>query len=109
MVHLRGSVLGPAARDILGDALWAGMIVWWVSACVPVARPWVRYGAAYVICALVESSQAVHAPALDAIRATTIGQLVLGSGFDPRDFAAYAAGVAAAAIIDTILLRRQRR
>jgi hypothetical protein len=43
----------------------------------------------------VEVSQLWHAPALDAIRATDIGHLVLGSGFDLRDLLAYLLGVAA--------------
>ena len=107
-VHLRGSTLGPAARDIVGDALWASMIVWWVSALAPRTHRWARCGAAYAICALVELSQAVQTPILDAIRATTIGQLVFGSGFDSRDFAAYAVGVAAAALLDMALAQRHR-
>lgn len=105
VVHLRGSMLGTAARDILGDALWASMIVWWVSALAPRAQRWARCGAAYVLCALVEMSQAVQTPMLDAIRATPIGQLALGSGFDPRDFAAYALGVAAAGLLDMVFAR----
>jgi len=109
LVHLRGSMIGSAARDILGDALWAAMMCWWVSACAPGSRSWVRYGAAYVICAFVELSQAVHTTTLDAIRATTIGQLVLGSGFDPRDFLAYALGIAAAALLDATLVGRDQR
>ncbi len=35
-VHLRGrAVLAPAARDVLGDALWAAMVAWWVAAAAP--------------------------------------------------------------------------
>jgi len=97
----------PTIRDVLGDALWAGMIVWLIGARVPNARPWTRYGAAYAICALVETSQAFHTPRLDALRATMIGQLVLGSGFDPRDFLAYALGVGAAALLDAGLVARR--
>jgi hypothetical protein len=108
LVHRRGAMLSTAARDILGDALWAAMIVWWISARVPLARPLARYGTAYAICALVELSQALHTPRLDALRATTIGQLVLGSGFDPRDFLAYALGVGAAALLDAGLVRKGR-
>jgi hypothetical protein len=104
VVHLRGAMLGRGLRDILGDALWASMIVWWVSVLVPRARPGVRYVTAYVICVLVEVSQAYQTPTLDALRASAIGQLVLGSGFDPRDFVAYAIGVAVAAVIDMTLM-----
>jgi hypothetical protein len=42
-------------------------------------------------------------PVLDALRRTTAGHLALGSGFDRRDFAAYAGGVLAA-----VLLERRR-
>lgn len=35
MVHGRGEALGPVARDVVGDALWAAMIFWWVSAAAP--------------------------------------------------------------------------
>lgn len=34
-----------------------------------------------------------HTPALDYARSTRLGQLVLGSGFDPRDFGAYTIGI----------------
>jgi hypothetical protein len=104
LVHLRGDVLGPAARDMAGDALWAMMIVWWVGTIAPGARLLQRCAAAYAICAAVEVSQMYHAPWLDALRSTTLGQLVLGSGFDARDLVAYALGVAAAALIETTIV-----
>jgi len=109
LVHERGAALGPIARDVLSDALWAGMIVWWVGALVPRARLAVRSAAAYAICAGVEVSQRYHTPALDAIRATGVGQLVLGSGFDARDFASYAFGVAAAALLEAAFVASRKR
>ena len=99
VVHLPGAALGRVTRDVLGDALWAMMIVWWAGALAPRARLLVRSAAAYAVCAVVEVSQLYHAPTLDAIRATQAGHLVLGSGFDPRDLAAYALGVTVAALI----------
>src|SRR4051794_35807879 len=90
LVHLHGrGVLGPAAQDKLGDALWAAMIAWWIGALAPRARLGLRAAVAYGICAGVEISQAFHSPALDAIRATRLGHLVLGNGFDPGDLLAY--------------------
>ncbi len=71
---------------------------WWAGALTPHARLATRSAAAYAICAGVELSQLYHAPALDTIRATRAGHLVLGSGFDPRDLAAYALGVLGAAV-----------
>jgi hypothetical protein len=53
-------------------------------------------------------SQLYHAPALDALRATRAGHLVLGSGFDARDLAAYTAGVAAAVLLERAVRRRGR-
>lgn len=98
-VHVGDTGLGVDARDVLGDALWAAMIVWWITAIAPRARLAQRAATAYALCALVELSQRIHTPTLDAIRATRLGHLVLGSGFDPRDFAAYAVGVLAAAVL----------
>ncbi|HEU4642590.1 MAG TPA: DUF2809 domain-containing protein [Gemmatimonadaceae bacterium] len=109
LVHVRGGALGPAALDVLGDALWASMIAWWVGALAPGARLAKRCWAAYAICVAVEVSQLYHTPWLDALRATGIGQLVLGSGFDPRDLAAYALGVAGAALLEAAVVSRGRR
>lgn len=102
LVHLRGSFFEPVTRDMLGDALWASMIAWWLGALVPRARLAARSAAAFAICAGVEVSQLLHSPALDAIRATRMGHVVLGSGFDARDFLAYALGVAGAALLETV-------
>ena len=41
-----------------------------------------------------------HTPSVDAIRATTVGHLILGSSFDPRDPAAYAGGVLLALVLE---------
>src|SRR5262245_1971424 len=99
-VHLRGGTLLPAARDVLGDALWAMMVMWVISAIVPkVALPW-RAAAAATVCLVVEFSQLLHHPTLDAIRQTSAGHLVLGNSFDARDLVAYAAGVIAAMLFD---------
>jgi uncharacterized protein DUF2809 len=102
-VHLTGRGLPPAARDVLGDALWATMAFWWVGAIVPAVRRAWRAAMALAVCFAVESSQLIHLPTLDALRGTMVGHLVLGSGFDPRDFAAYAVGVLAAVLVELAL------
>jgi hypothetical protein len=56
--------------------------------------------AALATCWLVEASQLVHVAWLDAVRATRVGHLVLGSGFDPRDLVAYVAGVMVAIVLE---------
>ncbi|HEV7994083.1 MAG TPA: DUF2809 domain-containing protein [Gemmatimonadaceae bacterium] len=100
MVHRNGHVLGAATQDVVGDALWAMMIVWAVGALAPTARLVVRGASALAICWLVELSQLYHTPGLDAVRRTLAGRLVLGSGFDPRDLVAYAGGVLVAMLLE---------
>ena len=107
LVHLHGTAMPPAARDVLGDALWAVMIVWGVSVVAPDARLQTRGAVALALCWAVEGSQLLHAPAVDALRATMAGHLVLGSGFDPRDLVAYAAGVLAAVLLEAAVRRRR--
>jgi uncharacterized protein DUF2809 len=96
VVHWWGGALPKALRDFLGDALWAMMIYWWIGAGVPNGRLDRRALVALAVCWVVEVSQLFHTPMLDGWRQTTVGQLVLGSGFDPRDLGAYALGVLAA-------------
>ncbi|MES2523194.1 MAG: DUF2809 domain-containing protein [Gemmatimonadota bacterium] len=105
-VHQYGLGFGPAARDMLGDVLWATMIVWWVSVLAPQRSLAIRAAVALAICFAVEFSQLLHAPWLDALRATLPGHLVLGSDFHPRDLLAYSGGVLLAAAIDRILSGR---
>src|SRR5688572_30158285 len=84
-LHLHGRGLPFAVRDPLGDVLWAVMMTWLLSAVAPGSRILTRAVAALLICCAVEFSQLYHAPTIDAVRGTTAGHLVLGSGFDPRD------------------------
>jgi hypothetical protein len=72
-------------------------------AAAPGARLVLRAAAAGLVCAGVELSQLYHAPALDAFRATRVGHLLLGSGFDVRDLGAYALGVLGAALLEARL------
>ena len=109
LVHLRGGVLGVVTQDVLGDALWAAMILWWISAVAPQRTRLTRSAVSLLVCVAVELSQLSHAPILDAVRATRMGALVLGSGFDPRDLVAYAFGIIVAALFDARLPRNSPR
>ena len=103
IVHLRGDAMPPAARDVLGDALWAMMVMWVISALVPrISLSW-RATAAAIVCVVVEFSQLVDQPTLTAIRRTAVGHLVLGNTFGPRDLVAYLSGVISAALFDWML------
>ena len=109
LVHLRGAALGAATRDVAGDALWAAMIMWLAGAAAPGARLAARCVAAYTLCVAVELGQLYHGAIVEVIRATEPGRLVLGSGFDPRDFGAYALGVAVAALLDAAIVSSSPR
>ncbi len=100
IVHWRGTLLTSTLRDVIGDALWALMIAWWIGALTPRTRVGTRAALALALCWAVEFSQLYHAPLLDAWRQTATGHLVLGNGFDGRDLAAYGIGVLAAALIE---------
>ena len=108
-VHSGVNGMNADVRDVVGDALWAMMMVWWVSMLAPAARWWIRAGVALAICYGVETSQLFHSIMLDQYRATVPGRLVLGSGFAWRDFGSYAIGVACAAAFDALLRRRTAR
>jgi hypothetical protein len=98
-----GHALPTAVRDKLGDALWAMMIFWWTGVVAPRAAPWHRGIIAVIVCFGVELSQLYHAPGIDALRSTTLGHLVLGSGFDAIDLVAYTVGVMAAVILERVV------
>ena len=109
VVHSGAIVLAPRLRDVLGDALWAMMIAWWIGALAPGMRLDRRAGLALVVCWAVEFSQLYSAPMLDAVRRTTPGQLVFGSGFDTRDLVAYAMGVLTALMLEWAVRRSYAR
>lgn len=89
--------LGPGVvRSQAGGALY---VVFWTYA-VLLARPGLspaRVALAVLLatCAL-EALQLWHPAWLERARATAPGDVLLGSTFDPLDFAAYAVGAAAA-------------
>jgi hypothetical protein len=94
----------PALPDFVaryaGDALWAAMVFWLAAVACPRGRTRSLAAGALVTATVVELSQLVHAPWLDAARATRLGALALGQGFLWSDLACYAAGVCAAALLD---------
>jgi len=61
---------------------------------------------AFVSCALVEFAQLLSMPWLRDLRATTLGILLLGSGFKWPDMLAYLIGVTVAATVDRTARRR---
>ncbi|PUE06708.1 hypothetical protein B9Z51_12210 [Limnohabitans sp. T6-5] len=83
-----------------GDALWALMMFGVWSLFRPVATTAFLAQASLLTCYLVEFSQRVQAPWLNAIRHTVWGRLVLGASFSWTDLAAYTVGVAVGVLLD---------
>jgi hypothetical protein len=71
----------------------------------PAVSPLAAAALAFAASALVEASQALAWPWLAAVRADRIGALLLGQGFDPADFVAYAAGAVLAGTADVTFRR----
>ena len=101
------SALPHVVAAYAGDALWAAMVFWLGATLLPRARTLRLAALALGVAVAVEVSQLYHAPWIDAVRATRPGALVLGHGFLWSDLACYAAGVAAAALVDRALLARR--
>lgn len=94
------AALSVVAGDALGDALWAIMIYWIVAAIRPSLARFRRAIIALLGCWSVELSQLYHAAWIDGWRRTTLGHLILGTDFDARDLAVYAAGIAVALTLE---------
>jgi hypothetical protein len=94
--------------EYTGDALYAVAVFFGWAWLFPAARGTRLAAAAFLIAALVESAQSLRWPWLVELRATRLGSLVLGQGFQWADFVAYAVG-AAVAFAGDITLRRGRR
>ena len=94
LVSRRYSYLLPAQLGkYSGDALWALMVFLIFGFARPKWSIVSTTTAALVTSYAVEFSQLYQAPWLNSIRQTTIGHLVLGSGFHAQDLLAYAVGV----------------
>lgn len=83
-----------------GDVLWALMVFYIWSFVRPAATTTFLAQASLLTCYLVEFSQLVQAPWLNAIRHTTWGRLVLGASFSWMDLGAYTLGVTAGGLLD---------
>jgi hypothetical protein len=88
-----------------GDALWALMVFLMLAFAKPATPTAPLAWAALAIAFLVEASQLYQAPWINAIRATTAGHLVLGTGFQWGDLCAYSIGVGLGALTDHMLAR----
>jgi len=96
----------PFVRKYGADALWAWLVFLLIRIVRPQASVATSAAAAFGFAVAIELSQLYHAPWIDAIRATRLGALVLGSVFNWPDIPAYALGVVVGVLIETALRRR---
>lgn len=75
-----------------GDTLYATLACFLVALLQPRAAAWRVALLAFGLAVVVELSQLVQAPWLEALRRTLFGRLVLGAGFLWSDLVCYAAG-----------------
>lgn len=105
--------IGLASRNIAGlfpaelgkypgDALWALMVFFFLGALLPRCRTLHIAAFAFAISCVVEVSQLYHAPWIDSLRSNSLVHLVLGSGFDWRDFPAYLLGASVGLLVEKI-------
>lgn len=102
--HLPG-LLSPGVAKYAGDALWALMVYVGFGLLCPrasIMRVTVLAGATSH---LVEFSQIYHAPWIDTIRHTTLGNLALGFTFSWFDLLDYTAGVLVGAGLEGLARR----
>lgn len=84
----------------VGDTLWATNVFLLLCFFFPKISAFRATLIALAFSFLIEISQFYHAPWIDAIRATTLGGLVLGYTFVWRDLLCYTVGVVMGLLID---------
>jgi hypothetical protein len=83
-----------------GDTLWTLMMFFFLGSLFPRCRSLHIAACALAISCAVETSQLYHSPWIDSLRGNSLGHLVLGSGFDWRDFPAYSLGASAGFVLE---------
>jgi len=89
-----------------GDALYATAVCLGLAVVAPRQRSAVLAGGAFVLSSCVEFAQCLQWPWLVELRATPVGALVLGQGFQWPDLVAYAAGSLLGWVIVAVFSRR---
>lgn len=92
-----------------GDALWSMMAFFGFGFLFSRLSTGKLAALSLVFAWAVEFSQLYRAPWLDAIRATRVGHLVLGSTFNWPDLPAYAVGILAGVIVELTVRRAEKR
>jgi hypothetical protein len=97
----------PAFGSQTGDALWALMVFLGIAFLRPAMSGARVACTALAFSYLIEIAQLYQAPWINAIRATTFGHLVLGTGFQWLDLLAYTLGIAFGYLCDRLYYERR--
>ncbi|MGC4046193.1 MAG: DUF2809 domain-containing protein [Armatimonas sp.] len=95
LIGLSTRPLGRVAHwlsDPLGGILYALFLTRLIRFLAPKVRPERLALGVFLFCAIIEFCQSLQMPWLVALRHNRLGNLVLGTGFDPVDFLWYAIG-----------------
>jgi hypothetical protein len=98
--RLRPELFSPFFAEYLGDPLWTAMIYFGLCLIFPRMSVLKLFAITLSFCYFIEISQLCQEPWLIAIRATTIGALILGHGFLWSDIICYTIGALFAAAVD---------
>jgi hypothetical protein len=99
------NLLPDIINTYLGDAIWAAMIYVMMAFVFSQKLPKQIAIFSLLFCYAIELSQLYQAPWINAIRDTTLGALVLGSGFLWSDLLAYALGVGMALVVELFWIK----
>jgi hypothetical protein len=89
-----------------GDTLWAMMIYWGCRTLFISKKLYISVYISMTFSVLIEVSELYHAPWIDAIRATTIGGLILGYDFYWPDLVCYSVGIFLGWSIDYFIVKK---
>jgi hypothetical protein len=99
--------LPPFATKYGGDALWALLVFIGFAFLFNRSSTLKIAFVALSFAWLVEFSQLYHAPWIDSVRFTRLGNLVLGSTFNWPDLPAYAVGIALGVFAEALCRKNQ--
>jgi Protein of unknown function (DUF2809) len=106
-VAIAALVHDAIVRPYLGDSLAVVLVYCAVRAATPLGMRWSAAAALALACA-IEIGQWFHLADLIGLGHIRIARIVLGTGFDPTDFLAYAGGAVAVLIVEAARQRLGR-
>jgi len=104
-VAIAAFVHDALVRPYLGDSLAVVLVFLAIRAITPLG-PRRSLAAAFAIACAIETGQGFHLADLLGLGRVRIARVVLGTGFDPVDFLAYAGGTVAVLIAESTRHRR---